>query len=587
MKKLTLLSILIFAVITVTAQVIHVPGDKATIQEGINSAEDGEMVLVEEGIYYENINFKGKAITVASEFILDGDTNHISNTIIDGSQSNDPYNGSVVTFDSGEDTNSVLCGFTITGGTGTETPQFNAKSGGGIYCYPAGCKIMNNYIEYNSVNTEGEGYGGAIMADHVDEGLVIILNNKIRYNQVNAEGPYAYGAGIALFGSASVIGNEIIGNSAVAYNGKATGGIACFGGFFTPEPKEILIAENIVVANSAHSFLENYEGAFGGGMIVMDYYGLIKNNTVLNNEIGATYQCYGAGIYLQGNSDELIIENNSIMGNYFIEGTCFGGGIGVVYGEASLINNEVSNNKATFGGGVFVWSNYTNNNVPITNNTIVGNESESYGPGLYVKASNVELKNSILWDNTSLFSGSIYETESSLEVSYSDIEGGWPGDGNIDSIPIFVGAGEFPFQINDISPCIDAGTPNTTGLNLPELDLAGEVRIDNERVDMGAFEWNWMVEVDEIVTTTQQNEIVNYPNPFSVSTTIEYNLMQSSNVQLSIYNHLGEMITTLAGWQLSGKHQYRWDAKGLPIGVYYFTLFMDDEVVIRKMVKVD
>ncbi len=74
---------------------------------------------MEEGTYLENINFLGKAITVASRFILDGDTAHISKTIIDGSQPAHPDTASVVIMWSGEDTTSVLMGFTLTGGNGT------------------------------------------------------------------------------------------------------------------------------------------------------------------------------------------------------------------------------------------------------------------------------------------------------------------------------------------------------------------------------------------------------------------------------------------------------------------------------------
>ncbi len=70
------------------AGIINVPGDQATIQAGINVAVDGDTVLVEDDIYYENINYNGKAITVASHYFVDGDTSHISNTIIDGSSPN-------------------------------------------------------------------------------------------------------------------------------------------------------------------------------------------------------------------------------------------------------------------------------------------------------------------------------------------------------------------------------------------------------------------------------------------------------------------------------------------------------------------
>ncbi|MCB0292955.1 MAG: hypothetical protein KDH97_22060, partial [Calditrichaeota bacterium] len=85
----------------------HIPTDHPTIQAGINTAADGDTVLVAEGIYFENISFRGKAITVASRFLLDGDTSHIANTVIDGSRPIHPDSASVVYFISGEDTTSM------------------------------------------------------------------------------------------------------------------------------------------------------------------------------------------------------------------------------------------------------------------------------------------------------------------------------------------------------------------------------------------------------------------------------------------------------------------------------------------------
>jgi hypothetical protein len=145
MKKLFLLFFLfIFATNPAYSQdTINVPTDYTTIQAGIDAANNSDIVLVSDGTYYENINYNGKAITVASHFLIDGDETHIDSTIINGSQAVNPDNGSVVYFTSGEDTTSVLYGFTITGGTG------DVRKGGGIFCLNSGATIAHNKIIEN------------------------------------------------------------------------------------------------------------------------------------------------------------------------------------------------------------------------------------------------------------------------------------------------------------------------------------------------------------------------------------------------------------------------------------------------------
>jgi hypothetical protein len=94
--------LVLFSFSHVQATIIYVPGDSATIQGGINGAVNGDTVLVAQGTYYEHINFNGKAILVTSEA---GAQSTIISKLYDGF--------TMVTFSSGDDSNSILDAFTI------------------------------------------------------------------------------------------------------------------------------------------------------------------------------------------------------------------------------------------------------------------------------------------------------------------------------------------------------------------------------------------------------------------------------------------------------------------------------------------
>src|SRR5262245_16311423 len=121
------------------AAVLHVPGDYTAIQKAIDASKNGDLILVSPGTYTENINFKGKAIAVSSTNTTD--PNVVRSTIIRASG-----HSSVVTFATGETSNSILAGFTITGGYGTVNAAIatNIYWGAGIYCFAASPTIIGN-----------------------------------------------------------------------------------------------------------------------------------------------------------------------------------------------------------------------------------------------------------------------------------------------------------------------------------------------------------------------------------------------------------------------------------------------------------
>jgi hypothetical protein len=79
----------------------------------------------------------------------------------------------------------------------------------------------------------------------------------------------------------------------------------------------------------------------------------------------------------------------------------------------------------------------------------------------------------------------------------------------------------------------------------------------------------------------------NYPNPFNPSTMISYDLPVRSRVKLSIYNLLGQEVATLIeGEQEPGRYDVKFDASGLPSGVYFYTLQTPYFTKTNKMVLV-
>jgi ribosomal protein L24 len=137
---------------------INVPSDVKTIQEAINAAIDGDTIVVSQGKYRGNINFKGKSITLTSTAPLDSDV--VSKTIIEGTEK-----GSVVTIDS----NSILKGFTIT------SKDLDCR---GIYVQNASPTIENCTIIDNQTTSYGGGVYISAISSRPKITNCIITRNK-------------------------------------------------------------------------------------------------------------------------------------------------------------------------------------------------------------------------------------------------------------------------------------------------------------------------------------------------------------------------------------------------------------------------
>lgn len=292
--------------------------------------------------------------------------------------------------------------------------------------------------------------------------------------------PYGGGGAIQCYGysSPTIIGNIITGNRVPAAEG---GGIVCYQQS-SPTIRGNVISDNLADLGDgggihchassptieANTITGNW-AAFGCGGGVSCAAG--SSPAIVDNMIAGNTASISAGGVWCGSSSP-VIKGNTIVGNK----ATFGGGGGITchYSSAPLIEgNTITGNLAAdgSGGGIACASSF-----PILNgNTIVGNRSVDRGGGFSCAAySSAFIMNSILWADSAWADPEIYlDEEATVVVAYSDVRGGWPGEGNIDAWPMFVLSVKQDYRLLWGSPCIDAGFPDW-------LDP------DSTRSDMGA-----------------------------------------------------------------------------------------------------
>jgi len=445
------------------------------IQAAIDDARTGDEIVLTPGNYSypKNIDFKGKNITLRSTD--PSDPSIVASTVISGGSANP-----VLTFANGEDTTCTVSGLTITGGSI------------GIYCDSTSPTVSNcNIYQETGIAIGLRGKSNPTISNCTISGIVaqpgLIKNSttgqtydyiQTAIDDANTGDEIVVGPGHYFYPDIDFKGKNLTIRSTdpedlavmarTILNGDNQGPVVTFS-----------TGENVSCVLAGCTITNGNKGIYCSGVCPT-----ITNCAIIGNT--------GVGIESLGTlgRDSPTIINCTIAGNK---------GVGI-YARArkspTVINCIIVGNK---GAGVDADERST-----ITNCTIVGNELSG------ISAYRATVTSSIIWGNSSQ---QIVDDYNNCVVTYSNVQGGWPGDRNIDADPCFadadgpdnvIGTEDDNLRLAPGSPCIDIGNndvdtdPWIPGIQpLPETDIDGRPRIidgdcnDTDVIDMGAYEFNY------------------------------------------------------------------------------------------------
>ena len=510
----------------------------ATIQTAINSASDGDTVLVAAGTYVENINFGGKNISVIGE---DRET-----TIIDGNGT-----GTVVEIGSG-----LLKSFTIQNGWGD---PFDG-TGGGIEV--VGSQTLDDLIIQN--NQGGGSYVNAGGGVFTNNDTINIKNSTIKNNGGNGSWGGLYATGGVINAENCLINDHV-------------GAETSFG---TVNLNDCTIAnghiyiEGSLTVNNCTITNNNYPMGVSGGSLT------INNSIYYNNGGGTnaisyegtpsiTYSLIQGGYEGEGNIDANPLFCDPDSGDYTLaeNSPCVGtgedganmGAFGVGCGIQVDWDFSLSEPVIEVMGTDNVWNPGDTISVEMDfcNNTDV---AHNYYPGVTIESDS---------SLTSLHSGHIWFYAMVADECHAISWGAIANTSIIsDTIVEFRAYPEALNCQNQPEYCIDGDT------------LTFEIPI-----------------VVQVVSTEPEHFIPeefslrqNYPNPFNPVTTLRYDLPEQTHVNITVYDMLGRKVRTILNQQQDpGYKSLIWDATndyGKPVsaGMYLYQIQAGEYISTKKMV---
>jgi predicted outer membrane repeat protein len=362
-----------------------------------------------------------------------------------------------------------------------------------------------------------------------------------------------------------------------------------YGGCF-----RILNFDKIAIRNC--SFHRNYAIRSGGAVYARNSDLLIDRCEFIDNSCGLKVYPWGYGGGVCSVSSDATVTHCYFTGNY---ASGVGGGASFEYADPEMHHNTFVGNTGGLAGG-FGFLRSEAGRV-VSNNLVVDNTAIYFGGGVAILRANTRLSNLTIVDNHSMYGGGIYCNDSAVPsfyntilrgnhgfgaqgyiwdypsapgFSYCDVEGGYEAfegsggstgyhgtwENNFDEDALFKGTDPYAFSILAGSPCRDAGTPDTAGLEVPSTDLAGNARIFNHRIDVGAYEYSPTAGISE--KDEASFSLSAYPNPVRAELTIRIGVTKPGIYAITLVSADGKALMQFPSMELAaGTREIRWDGK--------------------------
>lgn len=409
---------------------IRVPADVSTIQGAIDQAKTGDTVEVSPGLYNENLDFKGKGITVTTGAKSFDDA---AATVINGTQ-----DGPVVVFQTGEAASSILNGFTVQNGHASVA---SGARGGGIFVNNASPTITNNVISRN--------YGCGVFV--VNLASPLIQGNDIKQSLYP---PVVKDDALCHFSS----------------DGTSSGV-----GLFLGHAGDVQVIGNIIEDNVTDPVGDTVGGRTGAGIgVSLGQSLLLQANVVRNNH---THGDPGFAEAIEHPVRRLVLINNLFYGNdprsrFFPTQIFISGLLGPLSGPISTlteINNTIYGRGQeliySFGPSTIANNVFVNDTVyPTTDPLWAGLSCDSF-----VQSSPIDIRNNDIFN-----------------AGVAHVGGCALGPGNLSLDPGFRNPAAGDFHEQSKSPLIAAG--EVTVPLIPAIDLDAKARTVCNTIDIGAYE---------------------------------------------------------------------------------------------------